>query len=53
MLILVHKFNLNKKKSYEKHQKQQQPFLVKQNLFGQYFKDFGGSESNLHNYCNI
>ena len=46
-------FNLNKKESYEKHQKQQQPFLVKQNLFGQYRGDFGGSESNLHDCCNI
>ena len=51
ILILVNTFDLNKKYLYEKISKQQQqPFSVTQNLFRQYFRDFRGSRSNLHDY---
>ena len=43
--------DLNKKESYGKTSKQpQQPSSFIQNLFEQYFGDFGGFRSNLADY---
>ena len=50
ILILVNTFDVNKKESYKKLSKQQKRYSATQNLFGQYFGDFGGFRLILAEY---